>query len=68
MSNRLVSRCLKFFEKMHALHPNITMHDKCAAHYENNSYVFVCAKGYTGKYCETGSVLCVMGNRTGLEK
>ena len=29
----------------------------CAAHYEKNSYVCVCAKGYTGKYCETGNVL-----------
>jgi len=30
---------------------------KCAAHYEKNSYVCVCAKGFTGKYCETGNVL-----------
>ena len=29
----------------------------CAAHYEKNSYVCLCAKGYTGKYCETGKVL-----------
>ena len=26
----------------------------CAAHYEKNSYVCVCVRGYTGKYCETG--------------
>ena len=29
----------------------------CAAHYEKNSYVCLCAKGYTGKYYETGKVL-----------
>ena len=26
----------------------------CAALYGKNSYMCVCAKGYTGKYCETG--------------
>ncbi|RMX55767.1 hypothetical protein pdam_00020913 [Pocillopora damicornis] len=26
---------------------------KCAAQYEKNSYVCVCAKGYTGEHCET---------------
>ena len=31
----------------------------CAAHYEKNSYVCVCAKGYTGKYCERGNVLAM---------
>ena len=29
----------------------------CAAHYEKNSYVCVCVKGYTGQHCETGSAL-----------
>jgi len=27
----------------------------CATHYEKNSYACVCAKGFTGKYCETGN-------------
>ena len=41
---------------------------KSAAHYEKNSYVCVCGKGYTGKYSESGSVLYVKGNGTRLEK
>jgi len=41
---------------------------KCAAHYEKNSYVCVCAKEYSGKYCETGSVLCVIRNGTRRKK
>ena len=41
---------------------------KCAAHYEKNSYVCVCAKGYTGKYCDTGSLLYVMENGSRVQK
>ena len=29
---------------------------KCMALYEKNSYVCVCAKGYTGEHCETGEI------------
>nr|XP_058952791.1 neurogenic locus notch homolog protein 1-like [Pocillopora verrucosa] len=31
---------------------------KCAAQYEKNSYVCVCAKGYTGEHCETDMDEC----------
>ena len=63
LSNRLVSICLKFFRE-DARIASKENNGKCAAHYEKNSYVCVCAEGYARKWCETGSVICVIRKGT----
>ena len=66
MSDRLVSRCLKVFREAARI-VSKQNNVKGAPHHEKNSHVYLCARGYTGKYCERGSVVYVMGNETRLE-
>ncbi|XP_020615274.1 neurogenic locus notch homolog protein 1-like [Orbicella faveolata] len=48
----------KLFQHYSILSPCISWpcqnNGTCVALYEKNSYMCVCAKGFTGKYCETG--------------
>ena len=60
VSNWLVSRRLKVFREAARI-VSKQSNVKGAAHHEKNSHVYLCAKGYAGKYCEAGCVLFVMG-------
>ena len=67
VSNRLVSRRQKVFREAARI-VSKQNNVKGAAHHEKFSQVYVKCQRHTGKYCERGSIVYVMGNETRLEK